>query len=121
VWTRPSSSGPGDWFDSSNWCGGVPICLGFTCISNGGTAQIISTDPTSHACETLIGQDNCCYNPGQSGNLSVIGGTLNTCNELHVGYRGTGTLKITNSGVINTTFGADIAGGGVSTSNGAAS
>lgn len=97
----------------------MPICQAFTCISNGGTAQITSTDPPANACETLLGEDTCCYNPGQSGNLSVDGGTLNTCNELHVGYAGTGKLTIKNGGVFNTTFGADI--GAVAGSNGSAS
>jgi T5SS/PEP-CTERM-associated repeat protein len=50
----------------------------------------------------------------------VNGGTLNTCNELHVGYSGNGTLKITNGGVVNTTFGADI-GAATATANGAVS
>jgi T5SS/PEP-CTERM-associated repeat protein len=48
----------------------------------------------------------------------VAGGTLNTCNELHIGYQGTGNLKITNGGLVSTTGGADIATG--AGSNGAA-
>jgi T5SS/PEP-CTERM-associated repeat protein len=70
-WATP---GAGNWFDSSNWCGGVPLCHSFTCISNGG--------------------------------------------KLHVGYQGTGTLKITNGGLVSTTADADIAAG--AGSNGAA-
>jgi T5SS/PEP-CTERM-associated repeat protein len=115
------NSGTGDWFDSSNWCGGVPIDHAFTCISNGGTAQITQADPTAKACEAFLGQFACgpgCPNPGNSGNLSVDGGTLDTFSELHIGYGGTGKLTIKNSGVVNT-FGADI--GAVAGSNGSAS
>ena len=106
-WTNTSA---GDWFDSSNWCGGVPIFSSFTCISNGGTAQI-STGTTAEACETFLGQNNCspfCQNSGQSGNLSVDGGTLHTNNQMHVGYAGKGNVKIGNGGVVST-FGSDIA------------
>jgi T5SS/PEP-CTERM-associated repeat protein len=113
-WTNP---GTGDWFVSSNWCGGVPICLGFACISNGGTAQI-GPGTQANACETFLGHDYCCRNSGQSGSLSVNGGTLRTCNELHVGYGGTGKLTITNGGQVNTTFAGDI--GAVAGSNGSA-
>jgi len=125
-WTTP---GAANWFDSPNWCGGVPLCHSFTCISNGGTAQV-GTGTTANACETFLGQYQCdpfsCPNSrGSSGNLSVDGGTLNTCNELHVGYQGMGTLKITNGGLVSTTGGADIAAGaasnGAATVNGATS
>jgi T5SS/PEP-CTERM-associated repeat protein len=96
--------GAGDWFVSSNWDNGVPICLGPVDISNGGTAQIIGLTPTASACETFLG-----YSSTESGNLSVDHGTLNTCNELHVGYSGQGTLKITNGGLVSTIAEADIA------------
>lgn len=100
----------------------MPICHAFTCISNGGTAQIASTDPAAEACETFLGQDNCgnaCHNSVNSGNLSVNDGTLTTCNELHVGYAGTGKLTVNSGGRVSTTFAADI--GAVTGSNGSAS
>jgi fibronectin-binding autotransporter adhesin len=105
-------TGTGDWFVSSNWSNGVPICLSPTTIQ-GGTAQISTQAQTGHACETFLG-----YDSGTSGNLSVDHGILDTCNELHVGERGTGKLNITNGGIVSTTFGADI--GAMAGSNGAA-
>jgi hypothetical protein len=48
AWTY---SGIGSWFTSSNWCDGVPLCAFPACISNGGTAQINSTDPAAYACD----------------------------------------------------------------------
>lgn len=120
--TSWTNTGTDDWFQSSNWCNGVPICHSRTCISNGGTAQISSADPVANARETFLGQNACsegCSNSGQSGNLSVNGGTLTTCNELHVGYAGTGKLTINSGGHVSTTFAADI--GAVAGSNGSAS
>jgi T5SS/PEP-CTERM-associated repeat protein len=112
------NSGAGDWFDPSNWCpyqdyvpgcGEQPVCpidQGITeaDINNGGTAQISGLAQTARACETFLG-----YHSGQSGNLSVDHGTLDMCNEMHVGYEGTGTLKITNGGLVTTIVGALIA------------
>jgi T5SS/PEP-CTERM-associated repeat protein len=112
AWTY---SGSGSWFNSSNWCDGVPLCPFPACISNGGTAQINSTDQAAYACETFLGHFECfgpfCQGSGQSaGSLFVDGGTLNTCNWMHVGYQGTGNLKITNGGLVSS-IGADIATG----------
>ena len=113
--------GAGDWFNQANWGPShnqVPDC-GECClhpwevdINNGGTAQISGLAQTARACETFLG-----YHSGQSGNLSVDHGTLDMCNEMHVAYGGTGTLKITNGGLVTTVIGADIAA--VAGSNGA--
>lgn len=92
----------------------MPACVFPTTISNGGTAQITHADPTASACETFLA-----YNSGTSGNLTVNGGTLHTCNELHVGEAGAGKLTITNGGPVSTTFGADI--GAVAGSSGSVS
>ena len=112
-WAIPTNwrGGTGDWFVPSNWDNGVPICVSPAGISNGGTAQITSTDPTAEACETFLA-----YTSGTSGNLSVNGRTLHTCNELHVGEAGAGKLTITNSGNVSTTFAGDI--GAMTGSNG---
>ena len=99
-------------------CGEQPVCpidQGITeaDINNGGTAQISGLTQTARACETFIG-----YHSGQSGKLSVDHGTLDMCNEMHVGYQGTGGLSITNGGLVTTIVGADIAA--IADSNGAA-
>src|ERR1051326_2289031 len=111
-WSNPAA---GDWFDSSNWCGGVPICFAITSISNGGTAQI-GSGTNANACETFLGQYQgdpftCENGRGSSGSLSVDGGTLHTCSPMHVGYQGKGNLKITNGGLVSTNFITDIAVG----------
>jgi T5SS/PEP-CTERM-associated repeat protein len=100
----------GDWFEPSNWCGsGVPhpYCDPDPVevdINNGGTAQISSADPTAYSCELFLGR-----NSGQSGNLFLDHGTLDMCNEMHVGWEGKGTLSITNGGLVTTVIGANIA------------
>jgi T5SS/PEP-CTERM-associated repeat protein len=109
--------GAGDWFDPSNWGpnhNDVPNCAGVLCpplsgasevdINNGGTAQITGLAQTARACETFLGKDS-----GQSGKLSVDHGTLDMCNEMHIGYEGKGTLSITNGGLVNTLIGGFIA------------
>jgi hypothetical protein len=106
-WINPST---GDWFDPLNWVldvngnHAVPTCISPTSINNGGTAQISTTDQTAYACSLVLGEL-----AGQSGNLIVDHGTLHTCNEMHVGSQGKGTVKImnTDSSVTNT-FGATI-------------
>lgn len=73
-------------------------------INNGGTAQI-SGLTTAEACATYLGKDN----SQQSGKLSVDHATLNQCGDIVVGDSGTGSLSITNGGLVNTQFDALIA------------
>jgi T5SS/PEP-CTERM-associated repeat protein len=118
VWTY---HGTGDWFTSSNWSNGVPICANGVSydakINNGYTAQI--NTGSASACEVSLG-----VNPTDSGTLSVdsSGSSLTTCSGTLVGYQGKGNLSITNGGVVTTDIDAAIAWGTTSTtsSNGAA-
>jgi T5SS/PEP-CTERM-associated repeat protein len=118
VWTY---HGTGDWFTSSNWSNGVPICTNEVSydakINNGYTAQI--NTGSASACEVSLG-----VNPTDSGNLSVngSGSNLTTCSGTLVGYQGKGNLSITNGGVVTTDIDASIAWGTTSntSSNGSA-
>jgi T5SS/PEP-CTERM-associated repeat protein len=105
-WTGPSSE---DWFNAFNWTNDsgqhvVPTCESPAEISNSSTVHIYSTTQTATSCELFLGNLS-----QQVGQLIVNSGTLNTCKELHVGYRGTGAMAIGSGGVISTTFAADIA------------
>jgi T5SS/PEP-CTERM-associated repeat protein len=88
TWTY---AGSGSWFDRTKWSNGVPDSSDDTFISYAGTANIDSTGAA--ACNLTLG-----YNPADSGNVSIGGGTLtlSVINEVEVGGYGKGTLSITN-------------------------
>ena len=78
-----------------------PILRRTPCINNGGKAQITSSGAT--ALSLTLG-----YNATNSGTVSVDGTNGGTCRSLarppldiYVGYQGTGTLTITNGGLVN--------------------
>ena len=105
FWINP---GTGDWFDLQNWEDDfghhyLPTCHLAVFITNGGTAQISTPTPTASSCQLFLG-----YNPGQSGNLTVDHGTLNTCHEVTVGSAGKGTLRIQNGGIVMAHYRASI-------------
>jgi T5SS/PEP-CTERM-associated repeat protein len=107
AWTY---HGTGDWFTSSNWSNGVPVCTDAVSydaqIDNGYTAQINAG--SASACQAALG-----VNPTDSGTLSVngSGSNLTTCSGTLVGYQGKGNLSITNGGVVTTHGVASIAWG----------
>jgi hypothetical protein len=101
YWTRPSSSGAGSWFDSSNWdngIDGIPDCTTNADIDNGGTAQVSSANATASADDLTIG-----YGTADSGKVSVIGatgGSLSICGSVFVARQGTGSMTVTAGGSV---------------------
>ncbi|MFZ3374381.1 MAG: hypothetical protein WA183_02390 [Chthoniobacterales bacterium] len=127
TWTNATS---GDWFNGANWDNGVPTCSIDALINNGGKAEISNPNTTACAQSLALG-----LNLGDSGTVTVdnvtTGGSLDVppgCGSytqdifpgvIAVGWRGTGTLNITNGGTVTSGWGI-IAGvaGQVGTSNG---
>ncbi|MDO8287983.1 MAG: autotransporter domain-containing protein [Parvibaculum sp.] len=106
----------GDWFDPTNWNSGVPTSGAQANINNGGTAEI-GADGAA-ASSIWIGQ-----NAGQSGALEVIGSDseLTASSGVFVGFSGSGTLDISEGGVVNsggTSIGATTNGSGSVTVDG---
>jgi T5SS/PEP-CTERM-associated repeat protein len=100
TWTGTS----GDWFTGTNWSNGVPTCSLDAYINNDGKAEINSSGAT--ALSLTLGA-----NTTNSGTVSVDGtngGTLlvQGCpsapirGPITVGYQGTGTLTISNGGLV---------------------
>jgi len=76
-----------------NWSGGcIPGSSVDAFISNGGTAQIASALQTAEALSLTLGE-----NPGESGTVEVSGShsDVQVGGTIFVGYRGSGTLTIT--------------------------
>ena len=81
--------GTGDWFNPSNWSGGVPNSSTIAQINNGGTAQITLGGAAASQVELGIAA-------GDAGTLSTSGsGSLQDEGAMYVGEQGTGTLSIT--------------------------
>lgn len=89
IWTL---NGTGSWFTSSNWDHGEPDPLTDAQINNGGTARIIIDVPQAVALSLTLG-----LNANQSGTVEVSAphGGLSVGQAIFVGYRGKGTLAIT--------------------------
>src|ERR1700686_243237 len=90
IWT----DGTGDWFNAANWSAGVPTSNTGAQINNGGTAQVTASGATSMVSLGLGTQDSGTLFVSGAGRLDGNNGTL------EVGVGGTGTLNITNGGVI---------------------
>jgi fibronectin-binding autotransporter adhesin len=87
--------GAGDWFNPSNWSAGLPNSSTIAQINNGGTAQITSEGAAASTVDLGVGDQDV-------GTLSTSGsGNLEDDGFLHVGISGTGTLNITNGGVVS--------------------
>ena len=85
--------GTGDWFNAANWSAGVPNSNAAH-INNGGTAQVTLAGATAGSVTLGSGAPD-------SGTLAVSGaGRLNDGGIMFVGDNGTGTLGITNGGVV---------------------
>ena len=97
-----------DWFKSGNWDHGVPILSTDVYINNGGKAEINISGAKARS--VTLG-----FNQGNSGTLSVNGtngGALDLASgecatsfpkdgAIYIGYRGKGTLNITNGGHVS--------------------
>lgn len=107
YWTY---SGTGDWFTSSHWSNGVPVCNTnisyYAGIDNGYEAQISSG--SASACEIVLGNT-----VTDSGSLTVngSGSSLTTCRGIYVGNYGKGKLSITNGATVTTNGVGNIAWG----------
>jgi outer membrane autotransporter protein len=94
IWTDAT----GDWFTAGNWDNGVPNPGIDAQINNGGEAQIGAAGATAN--NIILG-----FAAPDSGILSVAAsGTLDASGDLVVGEFGSGTLNITNGGVVSNGF-----------------
>jgi hypothetical protein len=75
----------GSWFTSGNWNGGVPGSSVVADINNGGTAQISSGN-------VAVSSLNLGQSSGQSGFVSITGGTLTVSVQEVAGASGSGTI-----------------------------
>jgi T5SS/PEP-CTERM-associated repeat protein len=114
--------GTGDWFTAGNWSGCVPNITTDAYINNRGTAQILG-GPDHATTQSLTLGDN----QGDSGNVAVDGASavLDVRSELcggniYMGYRGSGTMQISNGAKINSRYGyiAAVANPSTPSSNG---
>lgn len=106
-----SNTGTGDWFTASNWGGTLPAAGDTANIRNGGTATISSGATPS------LGYINAGFNAGESGSITLSGGTLNVTN-LAVGRTGTGTITIGAGAAVNSDYPTlGVNAGGVGTVN----
>jgi T5SS/PEP-CTERM-associated repeat protein/autotransporter-associated beta strand protein len=110
--------GTGNWFTPANWSAGVPTSASAARINNGGTAQIAASGGMAGAVTLGFGAQD-------SGNLSVSGsGTLQTNGIMYLGEAGTGTLSITNGGVVSSgrfIIGDNVGSSGIATVSGSGS
>lgn len=95
VATTRWADGDGDWFRAGNWSAGVPDFMTNAEINNGGTARI-SLGNSASAQNVVLGFDAL-----DSGGLAIDRASSLSINAIYVGYSGSGTLKITNSTVLD--------------------
>ena len=84
----------GSWFEPTNWNDGhIPTSGSSAQINNRGAATIDRAG--AEGCDLALGLD-----AGDSGTVSLDGGSLSIVNDAQVGAFGTGTLKIANGGSV---------------------
>jgi T5SS/PEP-CTERM-associated repeat protein len=88
------NAGTGNWFTNTNWTPNiVPTSAIDASINNAGTAQVLATGGAVRVLTLGAGV-------GQSGTLQVNGGALTTSSSLLVGDFGSGTITVSNGGVL---------------------
>ena len=107
---------PGDWFDPTNWNAGVPTASDGAFVDNGGTAEILSIQAASacvlyagYSASGSVAQTNGAvtvsddvylgHNATGDGTYTMEGGQLE-CQDLHVGYEGTGQFTQTGGSIV---------------------